>query len=102
IIVSQFNPATIRIVLTSKKELKVKIELKEKILFMGIDENKKIEAKPNLEKNKKVSTTKKKEEPLYILKSLKEKNGISVKLDNELDYEDIKINSFKDGKTYRS
>ncbi|WP_390621680.1 N-acetylmuramoyl-L-alanine amidase [Campylobacter peloridis] len=102
IIVSQFNPAAIRIVLTSKKELKVKIELREKSLFMGTSENKKIEAKPNLEKNKKVSTAKKKEEPLYILKSLKEKNGISIKLDNELDYEDIKINSFKDGKTYRS
>ncbi|EGO0810591.1 AMIN domain-containing protein, partial [Campylobacter lari] len=37
IIVSQFNPTSMRLVLSSKKELKIKIELKDQSLFMGLE-----------------------------------------------------------------
>ncbi|WP_410002935.1 N-acetylmuramoyl-L-alanine amidase [Campylobacter volucris] len=104
IIVSQFNPQTMRLVLTSKKELKAKIELNDNTLFMGIDEEKKEKTQALLPKDtddKKV-VAKEKEDPLYVLKSSKDKNGVNLKLDNDIDLDDIKINSFKDGKVYRS
>ncbi|MBF7042870.1 N-acetylmuramoyl-L-alanine amidase, partial [Campylobacter volucris] len=103
IIVSQFNPQAMRLVLTSKKELKVKIELNDNTLFMGIDEEKKekTQALPSKDTPKK-AVVKEKEDPLYVLKSSKNKNGINLKLDNDIDLDDIKINSFKDGKVYRS
>ncbi|MBF7046134.1 N-acetylmuramoyl-L-alanine amidase, partial [Campylobacter volucris] len=103
IIVSQFNPQAMRLVLISKKELKVKIELNDNTLFMGIDEEKKEKAQalPSKDTPKK-AVVKEKEDPLYVLKSSKNKNGINLKLDNDIDLDDIKINSFKDGKVYRS
>ncbi|QYH02769.1 N-acetylmuramoyl-L-alanine amidase [Campylobacter lari] len=103
IIVSQFNPTSMRLVLSSKKELKIKIELKEQSLFMGLEKvEKKEEPKPIVKKQNEVKKTEVKKESLYILKSSKDKNGINLKLNNDIDIEDIKINSFKDGKTYRS
>ncbi|HEA6929340.1 TPA: N-acetylmuramoyl-L-alanine amidase [Campylobacter lari] len=108
IIVSQFNPTSMRLVLSSKKELKIKIELKDQSLFMGLEKvEKKEEPKPIVKKQNEVKKTEVKKEvvkndPLYILKSSKDKNGVNLKLNNDIDIEDIKINSFKDGKTYRS
>ncbi|EAK0945945.1 N-acetylmuramoyl-L-alanine amidase [Campylobacter lari] len=97
-----------RLVLSSKKELKIKIELKDQNLFMGLEKvEKKEESKPIVKKQNEVKKTEVKKEvvknePLYILKSSKDKNGVNLKLNNDIDIEDIKINSFKDGKTYRS
>ncbi|HEC1756400.1 TPA: N-acetylmuramoyl-L-alanine amidase, partial [Campylobacter lari] len=108
IIVSQFNPTSMRLVLSSKKELKVKIELKDQSLFMGLEKiEKKEEPKPIVKKQSEIKKTEVKKEvvrnePLYILKSSKDKSGVNLKLNNDIDIEDIKINSFKDGKMYRS
>ncbi|WP_291952833.1 N-acetylmuramoyl-L-alanine amidase, partial [Campylobacter sp.] len=98
IIVSQFNPQTIRLVLSSKKELDVKLELSEATIFIGPYKEK---AKQN--KNPpQIKNLKQKNVNLYVLKSSKNKNGVDLKLDNDLDFENIKVDSFKDGKIYRS
>ncbi|VEJ53427.1 N-acetylmuramoyl-L-alanine amidase [Campylobacter insulaenigrae] len=84
-------------VLSSKKELDIKIELDESTLFMGLNKKEIKQISPA-----QTQKLKQKNESLYVLKSNKEKNGIKLKLDNEIDFENVKVNSFKDGKIYRS
>ncbi|WP_434087691.1 N-acetylmuramoyl-L-alanine amidase family protein [Campylobacter vulpis] len=112
IILSQYNPKIVRVVLRAKEKINLNLKREEEKLSILIGELKntpkenqniktqKIEKKPErqgsglkIQKNEKKS--------LYITDVDKGVNGVILKFDEELDEEDFEISNTKDSKFYR-
>lgn len=104
ILLAQFDQKTVRLVLHSKDELEYKLETKDKSLVLNF-KDKKVKNPTKTTQITQAATTKKQEnlpktqKKTYILKSLKEENGIRLILSDELD--DIKQFVMKDKQAYR-
>ncbi|EPW0562432.1 N-acetylmuramoyl-L-alanine amidase family protein [Campylobacter upsaliensis] len=112
IILSQYNPKVVRIVLRSKEKISLNLKKEEKKVSILMTELKdvpkenqsiktqKVEKKPEKqESNLKIQKSEKKS--LYIVDVDKSENGVVLKFDEELDEEDFEIFDTKDSKFYR-
>ncbi|RQD69259.1 N-acetylmuramoyl-L-alanine amidase [Campylobacter hepaticus] len=100
LVISQFDPKTIRIVVYAKKELLINISFKEKKLIFS---KQSLESKNTKEENK---TTKQKiskinNEILSVLNTEKMSNSIALNLNANLDEKEINVSNFKDQKNFR-
>ncbi|EDP6915205.1 N-acetylmuramoyl-L-alanine amidase [Campylobacter upsaliensis] len=112
IILSQYNPKVVRIVLRAKEKISLNLKKEEKKVSILMTELKdvpkenqsiktqKVEKKPEKqESNLKIQKSEKKS--LYIVDVDKSENGVVLKFDEELDEEDFEIFDTKDSKFYR-
>ncbi|EAK0955135.1 N-acetylmuramoyl-L-alanine amidase [Campylobacter upsaliensis] len=112
IILSQYNPKVVRIVLRAKEKISLNLKKEEKKVSILMTELKdvpkenqsiktqKVEKKPEKqESNLKIQKSEKKS--LYIVDVDKSENGVVLKFDEELDEEDFEISNTKDSKFYR-
>ncbi|EPU7734673.1 N-acetylmuramoyl-L-alanine amidase family protein [Campylobacter upsaliensis] len=112
IILSQYNPKVVRIVLRAKEKISLNLKKEEKKVSILMTELKdvpkenqsiktqKVEKKPEKqEDNLKIQKSEKKS--LYIVDVDKSENGVVLKFDEELDEEDFEIFDTKDSKFYR-
>ncbi|AXP08267.1 N-acetylmuramoyl-L-alanine amidase [Campylobacter hepaticus] len=100
LVISQFDPKTIRIVVYAKKELLINISFKEKKLIFS---KQSLESKNTKEENK---TTKQKiskinNEILSVLNTEKMSNSIALNLNANLGEKEINVSNFKDQKNFR-
>ncbi|EAL9760114.1 N-acetylmuramoyl-L-alanine amidase [Campylobacter upsaliensis] len=112
IILSQYNPKVVRIVLRAKEKISLNLKKEEKKVSILMTELKdvpkenqsiktqKVEKKPEKqESNLKIQKSEKKS--LYIVDVDKSENGVVLKFDEELDEEDFEIFDTKDSKFYK-
>lgn len=112
IILSQYNPKVVRIVLRAKEKISLNLKKEEKKVSILMTELKdvpkenqsiktqKVEKKlEKQENNLKIQKSEKKS--LYIVDVDKSENGVVLKFDEELDEEDFEISNTKDSKFYR-
>ncbi|EOB2175655.1 N-acetylmuramoyl-L-alanine amidase [Campylobacter upsaliensis] len=112
IILSQYNPKVVRIVLRAKEKISLNLKKEEKKVSILMTELKdvpkenqsiktqKVEKKPEKQENN-LKIQKSEKKSLYIVDVDKSENGIVLKFDEELDEEDFEIFDTKDSKFYR-
>ncbi|EIZ7225270.1 N-acetylmuramoyl-L-alanine amidase [Campylobacter upsaliensis] len=112
IILSQYNPKVVRIVLRAKEKISLNLKKEEKKVSILMTELKdvpkenqsiktqKVEKKPEKQENN-LKIQKSEKKSLYIVDVDKSENGVVLKFDEELDEEDFEIFDTKDSKFYR-
>ncbi|EPI3058276.1 N-acetylmuramoyl-L-alanine amidase family protein [Campylobacter upsaliensis] len=112
IILSQYNPKVVRIVLRAKEKISLNLKKEEKKVSILMTELKdvpkenqsiktqKVEKKPEKQENN-LKIQKSEKKSLYIVDVDKSENGVVLKFDEELDEEDFEISNTKDSKFYR-
>ncbi|EAJ2870644.1 N-acetylmuramoyl-L-alanine amidase [Campylobacter upsaliensis] len=112
IILSQYNPKVVRIVLRAKEKISLNLKKEEKKVSILMTELKdvpkenqsiktqKVEKKPEKQENN-LKIQKSEKKSLYIVDVDKNENGVVLKFDEELDEEDFEIFDTKDSKFYR-
>ncbi|HEF3573907.1 TPA: N-acetylmuramoyl-L-alanine amidase [Campylobacter upsaliensis] len=112
IILSQYNPKVVRIVLRAKEKISLNLKKEEKKVSILMTELKdvpkenqsiktqKVEEKPEKQENN-LKIQKSEKKSLYIVDVDKSENGVVLKFDEELDEEDFEISNTKDSKFYR-
>ncbi|CAM3355049.1 N-acetylmuramoyl-L-alanine amidase [Campylobacter upsaliensis] len=112
IILSQYNPKVVRIVLRAKEKISLNLKKEEKKVSILMTELKdvpkenqsiktqKVEKKPEKQENN-LKIQKSEKKSLYIVDVDKNENGVVLKFDEELDEEDFEISNTKDSKFYR-
>ncbi|WP_416346943.1 N-acetylmuramoyl-L-alanine amidase family protein [Campylobacter upsaliensis] len=112
IILSQYNPKVVRIVLRAKEKISLNLKKEEKKVSILMTELKdvpkenqsiktqKVEKKPEKQENN-LKIQKSEKKSLYIVDVDKSENGVVLKFDEELDEEDFEISNAKDSKFYR-
>ncbi|ENQ3532840.1 N-acetylmuramoyl-L-alanine amidase [Campylobacter upsaliensis] len=112
IILSQYNPKVVRIVLRAKEKISLNLKKEEKKVSILMTELKdvpkenqsiktqKVEKKPEKQENN-LKIQKSEKKSLYIIDVDKSENGVVLKFDEELDEEDFEIFDTKDSKFYR-
>lgn len=112
IILSQYNPKVVRIVLRAKEKISLNLKKEEKRVSILMTELKdvpkenqsiktqKVEKKPEKQENN-LKIQKSEKKSLYIVDVDKSENGVVLKFDEELDEEDFEISNTKDSKFYR-
>ncbi|ELH3500026.1 N-acetylmuramoyl-L-alanine amidase [Campylobacter upsaliensis] len=112
IILSQYNPKVVRIVLRAKEKISLNLKKEEKKVSILMTELKdvpkenqsiktqKVEKKPKKQENN-LKIQKSEKKSLYIVDVDKSENGVVLKFDEELDEEDFEISNTKDSKFYR-
>ncbi|WP_394806133.1 N-acetylmuramoyl-L-alanine amidase [Campylobacter helveticus] len=113
IILSQYNPKVVRIVLRAKEKIKLNLKEESDKLSLLVGEEKNIQKTQSAQKtqaeekqkNQKVEkpqqTKNQKEKSLYIVDVDKKENGVVLKFDEELEDEDFDIFDTKDSRFYR-
>ena len=111
IILSQYNPKVVRIVLRAKEKIGLNLKEEGDKLSLLVGEEKNIQKtqsiqktqageKPKIQKDEKVQQAQK-EKSLYIVDVDKSENGVVLKFDEELEDEDFDIFDTKDSRFYR-
>ncbi|EAJ7397956.1 N-acetylmuramoyl-L-alanine amidase [Campylobacter upsaliensis] len=112
IILSQYNPKVVRIVLRAKEKISLNLKKEEKKVSILMTELKdvpkenqsiktqKVEKKPEKQENN-LKIQKSEKKSLYIVDVDKSENVVVLKFDEELDEEDFEISNTKDSKFYR-
>ncbi|EBD1832985.1 N-acetylmuramoyl-L-alanine amidase [Campylobacter upsaliensis] len=112
IILSQYNPKVVRIVLRAKEKISLNLKKEEKKVSILMTELKdvpkenqsiktqKVEKKPEKQENN-LKIQKSEKKSLYIVDVDESENGVVLKFDEELDEEDFEIFDTKDSKFYR-
>ncbi|KAA6230143.1 N-acetylmuramoyl-L-alanine amidase [Campylobacter sp. LR264d] len=113
IVISQYNPKTIRIVVRAKEKINVEFKFNEnKVNLLASFDKKEVkkesevkkvkkEEKPKEEKKPEKKDVKKENSNLYVLSVDKENEGVLLKLNQKLDNDEINISTTKDSKYYR-
>ncbi|EAK5560182.1 N-acetylmuramoyl-L-alanine amidase [Campylobacter upsaliensis] len=112
IILSQYNPKVVRIVLRAKEKISLNLKKEEKKVSILMTELKDVPKENQSIKTQKVEKKSEKQEnnlkiqksekkSLYIVDVDKSENGVVLKFDEELDEEDFEIFDTKDSKFYR-
>ncbi|EAH5546716.1 N-acetylmuramoyl-L-alanine amidase [Campylobacter upsaliensis] len=112
IILSQYNPKVVRIVLRAKEKISLNLKKEEKKVSILMTELKdvpkenqsiktqKVEKKPEKQENN-LKIQKSEKKSLYIVDVDKSENGVVLKFDEELDEKDFEFFDTKDSKFYR-
>lgn len=103
LVLSQYNPKIIRIVVHSKEKIPVSFEFANKIVKIVISQNK-TQQKPNSKVQEKAQQKKEADQqnkPLYVLAVAKKTNSVELKLNTTLDEKLLSSISTKDSKFFR-
>lgn len=106
ITLSQYNPKTIRIVIRSKEKIPLNLNFNQKTFTILANQTQKTKnnSKEEPQKEQKTQTQtaqKKQEKPLYVLKTTKFSEGVSLNLNKDLSADELSVLSTKDNKLFR-
>ena len=106
ITLSQYNPKTIRIVIRSKEKIPLNLNFNQKIFTILANQTQKTKnnSKEEPQKEQKTQTQtaqKKQEKPLYVLKTTKFSEGVSLNLNKDLNADELSVLNTKDNKLFR-
>ncbi len=101
ITLSQYNPKTIRVVVRSKEKFPIGLSFDKNVFTLTAQNKSQKTAQTSKESPKKESKTTEEQKALYVLKSAKTSQGVSLSLSDDLDENALFVSSTKDSKFFR-